>query len=261
MNSNLMTPEQVDDVHNHQAREDKLFGEIAKSKGYLTEAQITELLCSQHTSHLILGQTLVDMGFMTNTQFENAINSYKRENAITDYDFSLAQKHRIDSAISRFYHFNEEEEEEVLIVSYISLLLKNCLRFIGVDFTPSASSNILYYDVKYSSAIKIEGAQNYYTYLECDSETLIHLASRYSKEEVTQNDEFSQACMSEFLNLQSGLFAVNISQNKNIELDISPPEFLENCELTFDKSALLVPVAFSFGTINLLISKEAPLIS
>ena len=134
INAGYMTAKQVDAVHKKQATVDKRIGDIAVDMGYLTEAQVEELLSSQKTGCLLLGQALVDMGCLTNEEFETVLNDYKKENRLTDKDFSSESNEKTENVISSFFAIEGEYKD--YCSEYVNVLFKNLIRFVGDDFTP-----------------------------------------------------------------------------------------------------------------------------
>lgn len=248
INAGYMTAKQVDAVHKMQATVDKRIGDIAVEMGYLTKEQVTELLSAQKTGCLVLGQTLVDMGCLTNEEFEEALNSYKSEHHLEDEDFSNENEKKAGNVIGSFFKLQKTSNAE-LISEYINILLKNLIRFIGDDFAPISECAVLPTDTAVTQ--NISGESNFVTSVAGSDKAMIEFASRYAEEQLTENDEYTKDVVSEFLNLNNGLFTVNVSNNSGKELKLSPQQ-----ACTADKVAKLkakytvkVPVAFSFGNI------------
>ena len=70
INAGLMTAQQVEHVNITQQSVDKRFGDLAVELGYVTADDVERLLSQQPTDYLLLGQTLVNNGVLTNAQFE-----------------------------------------------------------------------------------------------------------------------------------------------------------------------------------------------
>lgn len=251
INAGYMTPEQVDKVHAEQQRVDKRIGDIACDMGFLTPAQVDELLSAQGAAHLQLGQALVDSGAMTNAEFSEALNGYKAENSLTDVDFSENTGEKLDEIIKKFYSFNDEPDGS-LISEYVTLLLKNIIRFIGDDFTPLTAEKIPSARLTYAAVQKISGKFNCTTILEAVHTPYISFASRYAEEELTDIDEMTDASNGEFINLHNGLFTVNISNEQNIELQLSPQEYIADSNIS--GKLYRIPLVFPFGTVNFIIA-------
>lgn len=252
INAGLMTAEQVEKAHLEQQRVDKRIGEVMVDMGFLTKDQVESLFKTQPAGHLLLGQALVDNGYMTNSQFEQALNSYKQENSISENDFNDGSDEAAAKLVKHFYNFGGDDSSAYM-TSYISLLFKNLIRFIGDDFTPMDAKPVAG-EISNCVVQRIEGGLSAITIIDADNAAMIEFASRFAKEELTEADEYTQACVSEFINLHNGLFAVNMSNDNGIELKLEPQCYYDNMDLGELKNACVIPVCFSFGTVNFIIS-------
>lgn len=252
INAGLMTAEQVERAHIEQQRVDKRIGEVMVDMGFLTKDQVESLFKTQPAGHLLLGQTLVDSGYMTNSQFEQALKSYKEENSISENDFNDGSDEAASRLVKHFYNFGGGANS-AYITSYVSLLFKNLIRFIGDDFTPMEAKPVIR-DISNCVVQKITGGLNATTIIDADNAAMIEFASRFAKEDLTAVDEYTQACVSEFINLNNGLFAVNMSNDKGIELKLEPQCCVEKIDVSELKNACIIPVCFSFGTVEFIVS-------
>jgi hypothetical protein len=251
INAGLMTPEQVEEVHELQKTMDKRIGDIMVEKGYLTGDQVTSLLKSQKSGHLVLGQALIDSGHMTTSQFANALKSFKLENNITDEDFMDLHDNVTDKMLSRFYKLADNANSQY-IVDYISLLFKNLIRFIGDDFIPRKIEKIPG-TAATGATQRIKNGLSAITILDSDDQTVLEFASRFANESLSMNDNYTKACVSEFLNLHNGLYAVNLSNKEGIELELEPQQYYDNLNLSDLGNLYVFPVDFTFGTINFIV--------
>ena len=128
------------------------------------------------------------------------------------------------------------------------------VRFIGDDFAFAGCVRNPETKNEYLCSQDIKGAINAYTAIGGDKNGFYALASRYAGEEIT-DDEFAESCAGEFLNLQNGLFAVNVSNTKGAELDLTPQVSEKDVTLNMD-DGIQVSLAFSFGTLNIVICKN-----
>ncbi|NCC86443.1 MAG: chemotaxis protein CheX [Clostridia bacterium] len=251
INAGYMNSVQVEEVSETQTRVDKRFGDIAVEKGYLVETQVDELLSSQKKGYLLIGQALVDKGYITNSVFEQSINNYKKEYKITNDDFIYEDNN--NDVISKLYDLNSFSNPENYTY-YITLLFKNLIRFIGDDFTPLNSNNTTSVSTLKNVAIqKVCGDFSVLTAIEADDATYIEFASRFAKENLSIIDDYTNASVSEFLNLHNGLFTVNMSNEREIELELNPQDVFANKEANL-KNAIIIPVDFVFGKVNFIIA-------
>ena len=252
INAGYMTAEQVERAHVQQQRDDKRIGDVMVEMGFLTSEQVEELLKTQPAGHLLLGQALMDKGYMTNAQFEEALKIYKEENHISASDFDDMNDEAAQEMVDRFCDLSSAANSAYM-TKYISVLFKNLIRFIGGDFTPMEVHKING-PLKKVICQKISKGLDAVTIVEADSDiTMAKFASRFSNEHLLSNDEYTQACISEFLNLHNGLFAVNVSNDSGIELQLEPQSYEENMDTSGLEEACVVPIFFSFGMVNFIV--------
>lgn len=253
IHSGYMVASEVDEVCYLQTREDKRFGEIAVERGYLTEEQVTELLNNQTPYYLLLGQCLVDIGAIDNTEFQNYIIDYEAENELVDVDLSYESTDKIKQMIERFFVVAELEVSDYSIM-YLELLFNNLVRFIGDDFTPLSPFPCSEYPTNYCVAQKLSGQVNCESRIDMPKEVAIEFASRFVNEDFEEFDDYVQASVEDFMNLHNGLFVVNMSNSYSVELSLDPPTVDANDVLEFNDSTFILPIIYPFGTIHLLVS-------
>ena len=244
-----MTANEVDNVIISQTHNDCRFGDLAVREGYLTQEQVDELVKTQYPDFLLLGQTLVEEGYITNTQLETLIADYESENELTDLDYSNEKQDDLDRILANFFHSTDVAADEYN-ASYMRLLFNDLTRFIGDDFTPLCFNPCKEYPVNYCVSQTIHGDLSAKVYLDMPETTCISFASRYVNEEFTEFDEYVQASLEDFLNLQNGLFIVNVSNTSNTELTLGAPEHITVSPIQFSGRTLHIPVLYTFGTID-----------
>ena len=234
INAGYMTAKQVDAVHRKQATVDKRIGDIAVDMGYLTEAQVEELLSSQKT------------GCLTNEEFETVLNDYKKENGLTDKDFSNEDNEKTENVISSFFAIEGEYKD--YCSEYVNVLFKNLIRFVGDDFTPLQSAVT---DSNDTAVIQeLCGDFNAVSAITADNKAAAVFASRFAEEEITDMD-YANDAISEFLNLSNGLYNVNISETTGKEIGLNPQETTTSSAVSGIKSkfTLTIPVEYTFVTV------------
>ncbi|MEZ6184242.1 MAG: hypothetical protein R3F62_04425 [Planctomycetota bacterium] len=75
----LMSERQVLLVHAQQARTDKQFGQIAVERGFLSRAQLDELLREQSEARILLGEALIQRQSITREELNLALINYHTE--------------------------------------------------------------------------------------------------------------------------------------------------------------------------------------
>lgn len=253
INAGYMTSSQVEIVHMKQSTMDKRFGDIAVELGFVTSDQIDTLLSQQPQGYLLLGQALVDKGYMDNAGFENAINAYKNRFSLSDEDIKEGENEKTESMIDSLVDLSKTTDRD-LFKEYIVLLMNNLIRFTGDDFTPldseytiSASSD------NFITTQNITGSFSTNTALVTDEETLIKFASRYAGEEINDMNEYVSAAACDFMNLHNGLFTVNVSNSQEIELRLTPPDTIKGISADMN-NVIVLPVQYPFGIIRFVMS-------
>ena len=135
---------------------------------------------------------------------------------------------------------------------YIELLFNSFIRFVGDDYTPLSAELCENFNADCVVRQDICGEYAISTYIGMNQTTAINFASRYVKENFSVYDEYVQASLDDFLNLNNGLFTVNCSNEKALELTLSAPEHLDGEPLTF-KKAYKLKVLYPFGTVHFII--------
>ncbi len=248
----LLTSAQVEEVHEKQKQVDKRFGEIAVELGYLTVAQVEELISHQKQSHLYLAQALVDLNLMNMEQFSAALHDYKKAYSLSDDQFENIRNGDVETLIDHIL-IHQDAEIKDKYSAYLSLFAKNMVRFID---------NQIYLEVVDEKAIeqgqwvvyqKIAGDAPLFTAFNLPEDVLLHVASVYAEEDITQVDELAKDAVSEFLNLHNGIYLVNMS-NWGTELTMSPQQIAPAAHISGD--FLPVQVETTKGTFQLLLTTD-----
>ncbi len=262
IDAGYMTAEQVEKVHEAQMHMDKRIGDIAVEMGFVTNEQVEALLSQQQTANSALSEVLIQAGYMTYATYEEALNKYKAACQLDDVksdDEALAQG--IISACDI-----AEDADKDFYVDYLSLLLKNAIRFIGKEFAIVECRKGVVIPVKHISSQEMVGPNmRCYTAIGGDDEPFVQIGKAYAidtNEDIESIeeaglfegvDEFVEACVGEFLNLQNGLFAVNMSNTKGLELDLTPQLAESDANITI--SGIAITLQFSFGKVEFIINK------
>lgn len=250
VNAGYMTADEAEKINEEQKKLDKKFGELAVDMGYLKEEQVEELLSSQKFGHLLLGQALVDRRYMTLQEFEKSINEYKKDYTISDKEFESIQKDDVDQLINSFIKF-ECSKNEKMLKEYLALMTRNLIRFIDSESVISEVIKLEEYECKFTVKQDIKGEISLSTFIEADENCFIKFASKYAEEELTCVNEIVEDSVGEFLNLQNGIFLVNMS-NVGVELEMNSQEAYSNIKVN---NVYKVSVDLSFGKISILIKE------
>lgn len=254
INDGVMTSEQVTEIHELQKSTDKYFGELAIEKGYINSEILESLLKKQKLEHLILAQALADENLMTMKEFEEEINLYKKKNDLSDEAFEQLKDNKSILLLDNYLTFNNIEHSN-FYKDYVKLFFKNIIRFID---TSIRIASVEVYDEKtydvYATQY-LEKENQYITGIAGDKDVLIKLAGIYAEETFKSLDDYSKDSLGEFLNLNNGLFLVNMS-NQNIPMNMSVQEVHEQQVINTFGKIFVVPFFTSFGKFDLIIGKQ-----
>jgi CheY-specific phosphatase CheX len=254
INAGYMTASQVEKVHIMQAQKTMKIGDLAVAMGYLTQEQVTELLRAQTPGYLQLGQALVDKGFLTNIAFEHALNAYKVKYQISDEDFINGSNDTVHGMVQTLYNDKCPYDQE-LFTMFLVLLINNLVRFIGEDFTIlNPETSIHPNSTLYMATQSITGDYENTIHMIADEATLISFSSRYAGELFESMDEYVSSSACDFINLNNGLFTVNASNEKGLELKLTPPTTMFGTDDLDTDNAFVLPIVYPFGTIRFVIT-------
>lgn len=251
INAGLMTAAQVEEVHELQRTMHRRFGEIAIDKGFLTQPELDSLLGQQASRHLSLSQAIIDKGYLTLNQLEAALEKFKQETRLSEEQFQALQRADIDQIVRLFLKFPEGESGS-LYYDYVTLLLKNIVRFLNERPVLSWPLPITKKTEGWLITQQAIGDITLCSGLVLSDATLVGVASRFSQEDLTQVDEFAKDSVAEFLNLHNGIFLINLS-DKGCELDLQPQTIEPNTNFT-QHNDYRIPIDLSCGRLEVFIS-------
>jgi len=252
IDAGYMTAEQVEDVHEAQHTADKRFGAIATGKGYLTEEQVLDLLARQKNSNIVLGQALIDFGFITHKQFEEALNDYKKSASFTDGSEDENLEREMISVLGI-----DKMKDGQFYADYILLFIRNLIRFLGDDFSLGEVQRGVTVSMNYCCTQEIHGDISATAAIGGTENGFIGIAARYAGEDLVETDGYTKACVGELLNLQNGLFAVNMSNEEGIDLELDPQVSEEKAMINVPSDGIAINLSFSFGDIKLVFIKKS----
>lgn len=244
----LLTPEQVSDIHNTQARQDKRFGEIAIEKRYMNPDQLDDLLFTQKSEHLRLIQALIDKNVFTLEEADAILDKYKVKNQLTDEAMDIMKRDDVDGMIDIFLDFDETFDQETCR-NYYALLIRNMIRFVDRNIWFEEMQKTKEYEAPYLITQVLEGRDRIMTGIAGDAGTLLQFAAQFANEPLEEMDDMMEDAVGEFLNLHNGIFTVNMS-DQGREMELEPQIFLSNAKLNGNVEHYIVPVYFPYGKVD-----------
>lgn len=251
INSGLMTADNVNRVSQLQQQQDKKFGEIAIEEGFLTDPELDILLNVQDSEHLKLSQTLIDQHMMTLEDVEKYLNQYRTDYSLSDQTFDALKDGKARTIIDTYLNFNNDPFTD-LYKEYITLFYKNVVRFIDSSLYIKHVELIDSREYDYIIKQDIIGAKRIYTGFGASTDVLIKVASEYADEAFRTLDDYALDALGEFLNLNNGLYLVNLS-DYGVDMTLEIQNIQKNHLISSNK-VYCIPFFTSFGRLDLLIS-------
>lgn len=254
MNAGYMTAEQVEKVHALQYAKDRRFGELALEQGYLTGAQLDELLISQEQRSLTLSQAIIDKGYLSLEQLEKALESYRLEANLSAGQLNALQSMDFDAAVRILADFSMAGTNAELFYDYAALLLRNIVRLLNEIPAPGVYCPEGSLQRNWLVCQEIKGEVNLFTGLMMDDDVLLKIARRYSGEEMNVIDELVRDSAAEFLNVNNGIFCVNLSEN-GLDTDMLPQDTRKGLPVNM-KEISQMNIKTSLGEFTLLLGMK-----
>lgn len=256
MQKKYMTFEQVEYVHSHQENMDIKFGELAVICGFLSEEQLRELLKLQKNEHYLICQALIEEGYFTPNQINTILDNYRAELGLSKYEFEALKSNDITKAVDTFTKLNDIGDSDIYS-EYISLFVRNVVRFIDNEIKLGQAEEIKEYDYQWIVVQNMSGEMELFTGYASDDESLLELGCRFAQKNFSGINDYILSSAGEFMNLQNGLFLSTLSE-EGIEPELQVQEWKRNGLLIASGPLIRIPVQLSFGKIDFFISQRIP---
>lgn len=250
----LMTQAQADEVNTLQTLMDKRFGDIAVSKGYLTDEQVGQLLKKQGDAYLQFVQTITEEGFMDMNQLNTYLDDFKKVNGYSEEEFEDLKSSDLDRVVPLF-----AKQAQGLVKDYVSLMVRNLNRFIDTEIRMEELYVKDEISIDKAASQGMFGDHELFVGFVGEQDGLIHIGSQFAKEDFPEVDEDVLDSICEFINTTNGLFASSLSQ-KEIDMDMHPPMMtMEAKSLRSDKLYIL-PIFLSGKKVELVLSMDSKVV-
>ncbi len=251
VNEGLMTVAQADEVNQIQIMQDARFGDIAVSKGYLTEDQVTALLKKQGDSYLLFVQALVEREILSLEDIQKHLNHYKKSERFTALDIDAIKSSDIDKIIPIFL---KDTSVPPVVKDYVALMARNIVRFIDNKVRFDKLERINTYTTKYIASQCFTGDHELFIGM-CGVGNKI-IGETYGKEEFPELDEDCLDAVCEFINVSNGLFASKLSQEE-ISIDMLPPNmYVDNTTISTEGMMFMLPCFVKGERVDIVICME-----
>lgn len=232
----LLTHSQATELNYMQMQSDKLFGDLAIEKGYLTQADVKYLLGKQGNPYLIFVQALMDKGCLTKQEIEECLISFQKDNGFSDSVMDAIKEGNIEKMLPAFIDDADSDYQEL-----IGLTLRNIVRFISSYIRIDKGASVTKLPIKYAALQHTEGDKKGFLGFCCNSDGILAIADGYAKENFGIVDEDALDSVGEFANCVNGLYATELSY-KDVEMDMLPPEYKFDDTLQGNGEFYCIPV-------------------
>ena len=246
----LLTEEQASEINHLQSLMDRRFGDIAIEMGYLTAENVSHLLEMQGSPYLSFVQTVVDLGIMSISTLENALVECQKEFQVSDEDMTAIKSGDVDATASVFVKIDQPLYSDIF-----GLALRNIVRFISPKIYLDQVYSTKQYKFDHLASQKVVGDHSIFLGIAGEQNALLSIASPFAKEDFNQVDEDSIDAVGEFINIINGLYASAMSE-KNIDIDMMPPMFYDNKEITSGSQFYVLPVYIMGTKVEIIISVD-----
>jgi len=271
--SGLMTAQQVNEVHTLQMTLDKRFGEIAVERGCLTRENLEGLLGTQNKRHLALSQALLDKGWFSFEQLEDALADFKHETNLSDAEIQAVKDNDVDALVAAYFRNAEltaaleaapvegaVDAPARLIQDYVALFVRNLVRFVDPGVVITGSACVSSHDFEWSVSQEITGSVAMRTAITGEGLALAGMGGRFAKMDLAEMDAVAQDAIGELLNCHNGLFLSKLS-NDGLDLDLSPPVTHHRRTFLSRSSLCVISITLPTGSFELLITWGSPAIA
>lgn len=246
----LLSEEQAEEINHLQTQMDKRFGDIAVEQKYLTDDQVGGLLKKQGNATMKFYQLLTDMAGLSMTTIEENLDGFKSSHGFTETEMQALKDEDVDRLIPLF-----AATMNTMVTSLSGLVLKNITRFVTGNFYPERMRKAKEYEYTVLAGQAIKGDQSIYLGFAAqdDMSGIVELAKGYARgTAITSSDEVYDA-VSEFSNLNNGLFASEASKN-GVNIDMLPPEIYLRQSLS--GLAYVMPIVVNGKSVDMIVSVD-----
>jgi len=250
--SNLISADNLEYIVTVMEEKGTNFKDTAISLNYFTEKEYDDLKYIDIPDYLVIGQCLINAGILSISETHNYVVDYQSDDELVDLDLSGEKTDSFNNLIERLFLADEDIPE--YITKYINLLFTNLISYIGEDFIPLNFTPCEEFPVSHCAYQEVKGSHSLTIYLDVEDDVAIQFASIYVGDLYVEVDEYVKASLEDFLNLNNGLFNVNLSNESSIEMDLDPPMVFSDPVISQseNKKLYLLPIVYPFGTLNFL---------
>ncbi len=252
----LMTKEQAEEVNRLQQQQDRRFGDIAMSLGYITEDDLYDLLDRQGDSYLLFVQAVLESGLMDFDDIKAQLGEFRKSEHLSAYELESIKTGDVDRILPIF--LNDDKLPQTFR-DYAALTGRNVVRFVDRFFRIDRPQILSEYKAESMVLQYAHGARNVLVGLGGTENNLDALAWGFVNT-LMNNTEAEYDVLdvtAEFLNVNNGLFASGSAGSlRTIRME-SPMKKYDGCKLTSKGSIYRIPFYIDECPISLVFCYES----
>lgn len=215
----MMTLAQAEEVNRLQAIMDKRYGDIAVSKGYLTDDQVGKLLKMQGNSYMTFIQTLVDSSFISMNDMDEMVNSFRQANGYSNSEIDALKSDDVDRIIPLFVPENGKQFTEI-----IATAVRTLIRLIDRHAYIGKAEMVSAFPASAQVSQALSGDNGVINCFSEGSGALLNVCSVFGQEEFPELDMDALDAAGELLNCINGLYVSSLSRDGKF-LELMPPDY------------------------------------
>ena len=215
----MMTLAQAEEVNRLQAIMDKRYGDIAVSKGYLTDDQVGKLLKMQGNSYMTFIQTLVDSSFISMNDMDEMVNSFRQANGYSNSEIDALKSDDVDRIIPLFVPEYGKQFTEI-----IATAVRTLIRLIDRHAYIGKAEMVSAFPASAQVSQALSGDNGVINCFSEGSGALLNVCSVFGQEEFPELDMDALDAAGELLNCINGLYVSSLSRDGKF-LELMPPDY------------------------------------
>ena len=245
----LMTEEQAEEVNHKQMQQDRRFGDIAVSLGYLSEVQVERLLALQGSHYIRFCQSAIDKEIMTLEQIEGAMDYFKKENGFTFSDMEAIKSGDVDRILPLYL----PEIPNGPLIDLLSITFRCINRLASDDISLKRGYTTSNYRTGAVAMQEIVGDYNVINAFAGDDKGILAIAEAFAKQFFDAVNVSALDSVGEFINICDGLFATAKS-DEGMDLNLMPPKLSKDPLDINGSMVMVIPIFINQQPLDWIVS-------
>ncbi len=251
LNMNLLTEEQVDEIHDKQKIVDKKFGEIAVDSGMLTEEQLNDVICMQRKA-MDPFEFAFECGIINIDMANDLRNKFKEYYKLTDEEFSGVMADDVTMISSMMV-----DTRDFYTNYYYNIAIRFLVRFLGLKIGLSKTTPEKTHEAERIITHKIRTMRrNFIIGFSGSREAMHALSESLSDFDSAEFKNDVYARLKNFVNCITCVFECGIMRESPIR-SISCVKLYKSAELIFNEDGFVLPANICGYPINIIVASGA----